>query len=169
MYVLSPMVCEYDVNISNFDKLSFLKKSKKRKLHVTANSSQIALFNSLSLYGCLNSKNNLDQFAREASNVSSPLRTMRKNGRLGANLLLWDLGVDDAYDVKAVEQKILEMDNTFHMVMILEHFDESVALMRNLLCWSFLDVTSLKLNSRTVAKVLIKIMKTNFSRIIKVT
>jgi len=149
---------EYNIfcNHARFDlkKISDVMGDNQRSVYITMIRDPVDIFISAYDYYQLEKyyKMPLYQFAREASNVSSPLRTMRKNGRLGANLLLWDLGVDDAYDVKAVEQKILEMDNTFHMVMILEHFDESVALMRNLLCWSFLDVTSLKLNSRTVAK-----------------
>ena len=42
---------------------------------------------------------------------------------LGPNQLLFDLGVDDVYNDEAVNKKIREMDERFHLVMILEHFE----------------------------------------------
>ena len=62
----------------------------------------------------------LDEFAR-----AQPEVTMRKGGMLGPNQLLWDLGVDNVYNVEAVKRKILEMEERFHLVMILEHFEVS--------------------------------------------
>ena len=89
---------------------------------------------------------------------------MRKNGKLGANLLLWDLGVDDVYDEYAVDAKIAQVDKTFHLVMIMEHFEESIILMKELLCWNYLDVTNLKLNSRKLYKVeILKVGHFNFN------
>ena len=37
--------------------------------------------------------------------------------------LLSDLGVDNPDDEEAVNNKIKEMDQRFHLVMILEHFE----------------------------------------------
>ena len=60
----------------------------------------------------------LEEFARSSSNVTS-----RKFGkRIGPNQLLWDFGVDHIYNDQVVEKKIKEMDDKFHLVMILEHF-----------------------------------------------
>ena len=42
---------------------------------------------------------------------------------LGPNQLLFDLGVDDVYNGVAVDKKIMEMEERFHLVMILEHFE----------------------------------------------
>ena len=42
---------------------------------------------------------------------------------LGPNQLLFDLGVDNVYNEEAVNRKIMEMDERFHLVMILEHFE----------------------------------------------
>ena len=61
----------------------------------------------------------LDEFARAGPNV-----TKRKEGKmLGPNQLLFDLGIDNVYNEEAVNRKIMEMDEVFHLVMILEHFE----------------------------------------------
>ena len=44
--------------------------------------------------------------------------------------------------------KIDEAQKKFGLVMIAEQFDESLVLMKDLLCWEFEDITSLKLNGR---------------------
>ena len=60
-----------------------------------------------------------DEFSRAGPNV-----TRRKEGKmLGPNQLLFDLGVDNVYNEEAVNRKIMEMDERFHLVMILEHFE----------------------------------------------
>ena len=59
----------------------------------------------------------LDDFARAAaSDEKSYLRKIRKNGRIGANQLLWDLDVDDAFNDTLVQEKrfICDLDNTRH-------------------------------------------------------
>ena len=62
--------------------------------------------------------------------------------------MLWDLGVDEVEDAEMVSQKILEIEQKFDLVMIAEKFDESLLLLRDIFCWDFDDITSLKLNSR---------------------
>ena len=48
----------------------------------------------------------LDDFARAAAaDENSYLRKIRKNGRIGANQLLWDLDVDDAFNDTLVQEK----------------------------------------------------------------
>ena len=37
--------------------------------------------------------------------------------------LLWDLGVDNPEDDEEVSSKIREVEERFHLVMILEHFE----------------------------------------------
>ena len=64
--------------------------------------------------------------------------------------MLWDSGLAaGAMDnMTAVDNKIAEMDNTFSLVMIAERWDESVILLKDLLCWDFKDVVNFKLNAR---------------------
>ena len=69
---------------------------------------------------------------------------------LGRNQMLWDSGLSAAAmdNMTAVDNKIAEMDNTFSLVMIAERWDESVILLKDLLCWDFKDVVNFKLNAR---------------------
>ena len=48
----------------------------------------------------------------------------------------------------AVSEKIAEMENTFDLVMIADRFDESMILLKDLLCWDYRDITNVKLNAR---------------------
>lgn len=90
-------------------------------------------------------KMTIEEFARAPPSV-----TKRKSGMLGTNQLLFDLGVDNIYDDDEVNKKIKQMDDRFHLVMILEKFEESLVLMKNILCWDSNDVKNLKLNARKV-------------------
>ena len=59
----------------------------------------------------------LDDFARAAAaDEKSYLRKIRKNGRIGANQLLWDLDVDDAFNDTLVQEKrfICYLENIRH-------------------------------------------------------
>ena len=64
------------------------------------------------------------------------------------NSMLHDFGFDFA-DMKnddKVMDKIHEIDNTFDIMMIVEHFQESLVLLKHLLCWPYKHLVSLKLN-----------------------
>ena len=61
----------------------------------------------------------IDEWARSSADVTQ----RNKTTKLGPNQLLWDLGVDDIYDESVVEKKIQEMDEKFHLVMILEQYE----------------------------------------------
>ncbi|QQP34679.1 Galactosylceramide sulfotransferaselike [Caligus rogercresseyi] len=69
---------------------------------------------------------------------------------IGHNQMLRDLGLPpkDLDKPEAIQSKIEEVDKNFDLIMIAEHFDESLILFKELLCWSFDDITNLKLNSR---------------------
>jgi len=64
--------------------------------------------------------------------------------------MLWDAGLSGRFmdNMTAIDNKIAEIDKTFHLVMMADRFDESVILMKDLLCWDFSDVVNFKLNSR---------------------
>ncbi|KAM4042591.1 galactose-3-O-sulfotransferase 2-like isoform 2-T3 [Anomaloglossus baeobatrachus] len=67
----------------------------------------------------------------------------------GKNLLSFDLGLDLN---SSPEQSVLAwhaMDNIFDLVLITEYYDESLILLKDALCWSFYDVLSFPLNSRS--------------------
>ncbi|XP_004934501.1 galactosylceramide sulfotransferase isoform X1 [Gallus gallus] len=66
------------------------------------------------------------------------------------NLLFFDLGYDNNMnaDSPLVEQRIREIEQRFHLVMLLEYFDESLVLLKELLCWQLEDILYFKLNAR---------------------
>ena len=64
--------------------------------------------------------------------------------------MLFDLGLEPEHmdDETMVRMKIEEIEDRFDLVMIAEHFSESLILMKNELCWDVQDVTNFKLNGR---------------------
>jgi len=76
----------------------------------------------------------------------------RMNGYLGRNQQLWDLGLTDTLHFDLVEAKVRDVDKNFHLVMIAEHFDESLVLLSHELCWPLANMTSLKLNARKASQ-----------------
>ncbi|XP_063588605.1 galactosylceramide sulfotransferase-like [Penaeus indicus] len=74
----------------------------------------------------------------------------RYMGRLGRNQMTWDMGLDDQ-DLRqeAVLKEALKLlDHTFHLVMLAERMDESLVLLKHLLCWSDEDVLVMSRNVR---------------------
>ncbi|XP_073530474.1 galactose-3-O-sulfotransferase 2-like isoform X2 [Phyllobates terribilis] len=71
-------------------------------------------------------------------------------GYLGKNWITFDLGFEP--NDNSSEQSVLSwhaMDNIFDLVLITEYYDESLILLKDALCWSFYDVLSFPLNSRS--------------------
>ena len=66
------------------------------------------------------------------------------------NPLFYDLGLDYRdYDNKTVvENAINTINHDFDLVLLMEHFDESLTLLRRRLCWDIDDVIYFKLNER---------------------
>nr|XP_014333715.1 PREDICTED: galactosylceramide sulfotransferase [Bos mutus] len=64
------------------------------------------------------------------------------------NLLFFDLGYDSDLDPSSpqVQEHILEVERHFHLVLLQEYFDESLVLLKDLLCWELEDVLYFKLN-----------------------
>lgn len=97
-------------------------------------------------------------------NGNSSLRTFLKNGipfstmdkrsnrlvYLIRNPLLYDLGLSFKYyqNLTAVNEYIKFLYKEFDLVMIMDYFDESLVLMKRLLCWKMDDILYLKLNER---------------------
>ena len=65
----------------------------------------------------------------------------RMEGYLGRNQQLWDLGLTDTLQPDLVEAKVQELDKNFHLVMIAEHFEESLVLLSHQLCWPLTNMT----------------------------
>ncbi|XP_067884516.1 galactosylceramide sulfotransferase-like [Heterodontus francisci] len=71
------------------------------------------------------------------------------------NLQFFDLGFDkDMNPLDPVLQDIFqELEGQFALVMLLEYFDESLVLLKDLLCWELEDVLYFPLNAREASAV----------------
>ena len=69
---------------------------------------------------------------------------------LARNPMMFDLGFSFEYfqNLTAVKEYIQFLDNEFDLVMIMDYFDESLLLMKRLLCWKIEDILYVKLNER---------------------
>ena len=72
------------------------------------------------------------------------------NGGFGRNQMLWDFGLDPKQfeNITLIKSKIEEIESTFQLVLLTEKFEESMILLKDLLCWDYKDMTSLKLNAQ---------------------
>ncbi|XP_012718956.2 galactosylceramide sulfotransferase isoform X1 [Fundulus heteroclitus] len=73
------------------------------------------------------------------------------------NLLFFDFGQDNTLELEdpRVDEAIRFLSERFHLVMLVEHFEESLILLKDALCWEMDDLLFFKLNARkgsTVSK-----------------
>ncbi|XP_076043717.1 galactosylceramide sulfotransferase-like [Oratosquilla oratoria] len=92
-----------------------------------------------------NTEEGIKKYLRE-NNRTSP----RCMGSVGLNQMTWDFGLalEQMDNMTAVHELVAAADSQFDFVMVTERMDESLVLLKNLLCWSFEDVVALKLNAR---------------------
>ncbi|PIK56193.1 putative galactosylceramide sulfotransferase isoform X2 [Apostichopus japonicus] len=71
--------------------------------------------------------------------------------QLSRNGMLFDLGLDHKYDEddQKINQKIRELAGEFDLVLISEYLDESLLLMKKLLCWEYMDIVYLSSGIRS--------------------
>ena len=64
------------------------------------------------------------------------------------NGLLYEFGLDesDFRNVSKFKEKIQEIDETFDLILIMEHFNEAMVLLKYVLCWSYDDLANFRLN-----------------------
>ena len=91
----------------------------------------------------------LDEYA--LSNKKGEYRDRINQGAYGQNQMLWDFGLNPLQfdNDTAIDAKIEDLDATFDLVLLTERFDESMILLRDLLCWDYGDLTSLTLNAHS--------------------
>ncbi|XP_073917544.1 galactosylceramide sulfotransferase isoform X2 [Castor canadensis] len=92
-------------------------------------------------------RDKLAEFLRDPDRYYDP---RGYNAHYLRNLLFFDLGYDSGLDPRSprVQELILEVDRRFHLVLLQEYFDESLVLLRHLLCWDLDDLLYFKLNAR---------------------
>ncbi|KAM4719707.1 galactosylceramide sulfotransferase [Anableps anableps] len=71
------------------------------------------------------------------------------------NLLFFDFGFNNNLEVNDphVMEGIQYLSKRFHLVLIAEYFEESLILLKDLLCWSMEDILYFKLNVRKASSV----------------
>ncbi|KAH9363999.1 hypothetical protein HPB48_005266 [Haemaphysalis longicornis] len=120
-------------------------------LYITILRRPDSLFESLYSYCNFSSifKRNLTAFVRD-KNLTAYLSGHRLvKESVGLNQMSFDLGYDGLYDSEAaVDKFVLGIDLTFDLVMLFERLDESLVLLKHLLCWNTTDMVALKVNSR---------------------
>ncbi|XP_036379043.1 galactose-3-O-sulfotransferase 3-like isoform X2 [Megalops cyprinoides] len=86
------------------------------------------------------------------SNPWQYYRPHEEDSMYARNTLTYDLGGEKDHvpsDTGYMRGFIAEVERVFSLVMIAEHFDESLVLLRSLLSWDLEDVVYLELNMRT--------------------
>jgi len=123
----------------------------QRPIYFTILRDPVDLFISLWDYLQLSSKYggiSLEEYA--LSDKTGRYKDRIGNSGFGRNQMLWDFGLDEKHfeNVTYIKSKIEEIDSTFALVLLTEKFDESMVLLKDLLCWDYRDMTSLKLNAQ---------------------
>lgn len=95
-------------------------------------------------------KNLKDLISSISNNSSAKYDGIRKDGFLGRNQMAYEMGLSPFLfdNHQAVEQLIDKLGKEFHLVLIKERMEESLILLRHLLCLSMEDITSVALNAR---------------------
>jgi len=73
----------------------------------------------------------------------------RCSGTMGRDQQLWDLGLASNQlldDPSAVQGCVQETELHFDLVMLVDRFEESLIFLKELMCWEYSDVLSIKLN-----------------------
>ncbi|XP_020602807.1 galactosylceramide sulfotransferase-like [Orbicella faveolata] len=99
-----------------------------------------------SFLGISGSSNPLYQFLQQIDKFKPEINTMYtlRNG------MSFDLGLEpEEFDnTEVIKNFITSVEKDFELVLIMEYFDESLILLKQLFCWSLDDIFYLKHNSR---------------------
>ncbi|EDO48204.1 predicted protein, partial [Nematostella vectensis] len=82
--------------------------------------------------------------------LTKDLRVYSDRVKLIRNGMFFDLGLEskDFENKNRIADSIKDLESQFDLVMLMEHFDESLVLLRRLLCWEPNDVLYFHLNQR---------------------
>lgn len=103
----------------------------------------------------LNIRDRLKPISRFLDNLPSPaevesLQRKRHLLKLLQNPMFFDFGLEHRQqnDIPLIQRALKVLDDDFQLMLILEHFDESLILLRRRFCWDLDDVVYLITNSR---------------------
>nr|XP_027204012.1 galactose-3-O-sulfotransferase 4-like [Dermatophagoides pteronyssinus] len=91
-----------------------------------------------------------NRFNRPNLSIPKRIRQNRFVGKIGINQIMFDMGMSakDFQNDDKIEKFIQYLDSIFSLVMVAERMEESLILLKNLLCWNFDDVVVFKVNAR---------------------
>ncbi|GIY06645.1 galactosylceramide sulfotransferase [Caerostris extrusa] len=95
-------------------------------------------------------KCDIHKFIKHLPKFSNKFLTKRLRGKFGANQMFFDLGGDpEMFQNKTqIFEYLDKLESWFHLVLVAERMEESLVLLRHLLCWDIDDVVTFKLNAR---------------------
>ncbi|CAN7942372.1 unnamed protein product, partial [Ixodes hexagonus] len=97
-------------------------------------------------------KRNLSAFVKSKNLTLSLARKRVVHGHVGFNQMSFDLGFTTSQLPRSKPQSIMNfihsIDREFDLVMIAERLDESLILLKHLLCWNTSDIVTFKINAR---------------------
>ena len=111
----------------------------------------VQLFESLYSYMEMSETFKVDLKGFIAMIPAANLSAIRHLDLFGRNQMAWDLGMDPSqFDqgVKVIDRFIVRLEDQFDLVMLADRMEESLVLLRHLLCWPVDSMTHLNLNQR---------------------
>ncbi|XP_065667278.1 galactose-3-O-sulfotransferase 2 isoform X1 [Hydra vulgaris] len=109
------------------------------------------------ILGMQNSTDPLEEFFKNPEQVlvnyvlTQDLRINSDRLKLIRNGMFYDLGLEskDFKNQKKIRSSIEKLDSQFDLVMITEYFEESLVLLKRLMCWEIDDVVFFRLKQRS--------------------
>jgi hypothetical protein len=150
--VPNPKIFKHEYNIlthhSRLDYSAMSSLMPNGTLFITIVRDPVELFESMFHYYRLDKLWNItfDIFSDESIKIPDKIYTQRYLGKIGINQMMFDLGmnVSDFTKPFTVKEYIDKLDSIFDLVMLSEKMDESLVLLKHLLCWTTDDVIAFK-------------------------
>lgn len=124
----------------------------KNSVYITIVRNPIEVFESAySYYGFANALGgSLHAYIQKVPYMNATFRHKRLKLKFGSNQMMFDLGADPAIfnNETLIKEYIGKLDVWFDLVLIADRMDESLVLLRHLMCWDLDDVVAFKLNAR---------------------
>ena len=150
-------------NHARFNKTSMDELMPNNTVYVTILRNPIHQFESTFSYmtfdkilGMPSSEDALSEFFKDPEKIlvnyvlTQDLRINSDRLKLIRNGMFYDLGLEskDFHNQDKIKEKLNELERQFHLVMIMEYFEESIVLLKRLMCWELDDVTYFRLKHR---------------------
>ncbi|KPM03166.1 galactosylceramide sulfotransferase-like protein [Sarcoptes scabiei] len=93
---------------------------------------------------------NFSDFNHRDVRLPKKIIETRLIGKIGVNQMMFDMGLsqNDFNDIEKIKKYIAKLDSIFSLVLVAERMEESLILLKHLLCWNYDDVVVFKVNAR---------------------